>query len=197
MSRTLTAAGEDCILAFSQCSSNCELYYSMLETDCLGPMKYIDKEILVSASQGLFGKIVYSLFAIVIAVFSVLLTQHCSSNKTIQKEQETTQEKVPQITVGLNIGDRVISKNTTDDSGKKGVHIRYTAEIRSDNHKGWLFDGAIGEIIDGPIYEDGFVWWEVSWDPGLGTSKINCGNNDSCTGWIAETINKALILNKM
>ena len=160
-------------------------------------MKYIDKEFWLSASQGLIGKIIFGLFSIVILVLSFYLNRDCSSNKTVQKKQETTQEKVIQTAVGLNIGDRVISQSTTDANGKKGVKIRYTAEIRSDNHKGWLFDGAIGEIIDGPIYEDGYVWWEVSWDPGLGTSKINCGNNDSCTGWTAETINNELILKKM
>ena len=148
-------------------------------------MKNFGKKWIISASSGIF-----------VFVIAFFLGRYSSdfhdSNKIIGKKGETTQE-----TTGLKKGDKVISKNTTNDSGKKGVHIRYTAEISPDNHKGWLFDGATGEIIDGPIYEDGHVWWEVSWDLGLGTSKINCGNNDSCTGWTAETINDALILNKM
>ena len=169
----------------------------MLEEDCLDPMKYIDKEFFLSASQGLFGKIIVGVISLVALVVSFFLARDCSSNKTIQKEHETAQEKVIQTTGGLNIGDRVISRNTTDAKGKKGVHIRYTAEITPDNHKGWLFDGATGEIIDGPIYEDRHVWWEVSWDAGLGTAKVNCGNIDPCIGWTAETINDALILNKL
>ena len=160
-------------------------------------MKYIDKEFFLSASQGLFGKIVAGLFLLVICVVSFVLARDCSNNKTIQQEHGTGQGEVIQTTTRLNIGDRVISQNTTDDSGKRGVKIRYTAEIRPDNHKGWLFDGATGEIIDGPIYDDGHVWWKVSWDSGLGTGKINCGNIDPCIGWTAETINDALILNKM
>ena len=163
----------------------------------MGPMKYIDKEFMLSASQGLFGKIVVVLVPLVILVVSLLRAGDCSGNKTIQKEHETAQEKVIQTTVGLNIGDRVISRNTTDAKGKKGIKIRYTAEIRPDNHKGWLFDGATGEIIDGPIYDDGHIWWEVSWDPGLGTAKVNCVNIDPCIGWTAETVKGALILNKM
>ena len=96
---------------------------------------------------------------------------------------------------GLKKGDRVITQNTTDDRGKRGVGIRRVPGIRHDNHKGWVLDGATGKIIDGPKYANDHVWWKILWDPGLDTSKVLFENNNSDrTGWTVETVNGVKIL---
>ena len=156
-------------------------------------MKHTEKDWLPSALQGVFGHIAGGLFLVLAAVISFFLVRDCSNNQTIQ----TSQESNIQVTARFKMGDRVISQNTTDDKGNEGVKIRSTPQILPDNHQGWLFDGATGEIIEGPGYDDTYIWWKVAWDAGLGGSKILCGNTDPCTGWTAETINNALILKKL
>ena len=96
---------------------------------------------------------------------------------------------------GLAIGDRVITQNTISDDGRtRGVRIRDTPEIAPDNHRdNWLFNGATGTVIGGPVEADNFTWWEIRWDAGQGEDKIIC-NDDPCIGWSAEIINGSVIL---
>ena len=96
---------------------------------------------------------------------------------------------------GLAIGDRVISQNTISADGTvRGVRIRDTPEINPNNHRdNWLFNGATGTVIDGPVEADNFTWWKIRWDAGQGEDEIIC-NDNPCIGWSAEIINGSVIL---
>ena len=117
-----------------------------------------------------------------------------------EREEDSDEDDVvvtePDPPEGLAIGDRVISQNTISSDGKKrGVRIRDSAAIRDDNHRDrWLFNGATGIVIDGPVEANGFTWWEIRWDAGQGEDKIICHGEDPCIGWSAEVINGSVIL---
>lgn len=96
---------------------------------------------------------------------------------------------------GLAIGDRVIVQNAVSADGRtSGVRIRDTPEIDPNNHRdNWLFNGATGTVIGGPVEADDFTWWEIRWDAGQREDEIIC-NDDPCIGWSAEIINGSVIL---
>ena len=76
----------------------------------------------------------------------------------------------------LSRGDAVIVQNTLG----IGLNVRSGAGI--DNPWiGKVFDGATGEIQNGPRSADGYKWYQVEWDHGV-------------TGWSVEAIDEDLLL---
>ena len=119
--------------------------------------------------------------------------------KERREDPDTGKDPIPEPIIhpeGLAIGDRVITENTiSDDGGLRGVRIRDSAAIRDDNHRDrWLFDGAIGTVIDGPIEADGYTWWKIHWDAKQGKDKIICHDENPCIGWSVEIFDNSVIL---
>ncbi len=115
--------------------------------------------------------------------------------RTDDSDEDDVVVTEPDPPEGLAIGDRVISQNTISRDGTvRGVRIRDTPEIDPNNHRdNWLFNGATGTVIGGPVEADDFTWWEIRWDAGQGEEEIIC-NDNPCIGWSAEIINGSVIL---
>lgn len=115
--------------------------------------------------------------------------------RTDDSDEDDVVVTEPDPPEGLAIGDRVIVQNAISRDGTvRGVRIRDTPEIAPDNHRdNWLFNGATGTVIGGPVEADDFTWWEIRWDAGQAEEEIIC-NDNPCIGWSAEIINGSVIL---
>lgn len=84
----------------------------------------------------------------------------------------------------LGRGNRVKVTNTIVNGVDKRLPIKNPAGIESPTI-GSAADGAIGTILNGPVLDDGWTWWEIAWNDN-GKVAFNQGEN-CCIGWSIET----------
>lgn len=105
-------------------------------------------------------------------------------NNQIEDPPEDEPEK-------LRIGVFVIVQNVDP----IGLRTRGKPKLGDQFITGHVFDGAIGEIVDGPVENDDHIWWKihwrrdnpkhiVTWIPGL---KDVC-RKEFCTVWSAQFV---------
>lgn len=68
----------------------------------------------------------------------------------------------------LKIGGSVIVQNVNhilEDGLPHGLHTRSKPKLGNQFITGHVFNGAIGEIVDGPVEADNHIWWKIEWNP--------------------------------
>ena len=112
-------------------------------------------------------------------------------NNPIEDPPEDGQEK-------LRIGVFVIVQNVNQilENGRPhGLHTRGKPRLGVQFITGHVFNGAIGEIVDGPVENDNHIWWKIHWNrdnpkhivtwiPGL---EEVC-RQEFCTVWSAQFV---------
>lgn len=66
----------------------------------------------------------------------------------------------------LRIGVFVTVQNVNhilEDGLPHGLHTRGEPRLGPQFITGHVFNGAIGEIVDGPVEEDNHIWWQIHW----------------------------------
>lgn len=81
-------------------------------------------------------------------------------NNQVEDPPEDEQEK-------LRIGVFVIVQNVNqilENGQPHGLHTRGKAKLGDQFITGHVFNGAIGEIVDGPVENDNHIWWKIHWN---------------------------------
>ena len=112
-------------------------------------------------------------------------------NNPIEEPPEDEQEE-------LRIGVFVIVQHVNqilENGQPHGLHTRGEPKLGDRFITGHVFNGAIGEIVDGPVENDNHIWWKIHWNrdnpkhivtwiPGL---EEVC-RQEFCTVWSAQFV---------
>lgn len=107
-------------------------------------------------------------------------------------------EDPPEDEEELRIGVFVIVQNVNqilENGQPHGLHTRGQPKLGDQFIAGHVFNGAIGEIVDGPVENDDHIWWKIHWNrdnpkhivtwiPGL---EEVC-RQEFCTVWSAQFV---------